>query len=167
MSAIVARHATAANFARYGKVYDLVGNADPDVIWTEGDEWRDGFTRKPLIDGSGHLGMTRGGGVPWNCTAMERHPQTEEAIFCGAEAVVLAVAPASTDSAPHRNAIEAFIITPGQGVVMHRNVWHDACHGVSGPASYYWMAICGLGESPWIPVAGGPVQIRTCEGSGA
>jgi len=164
MSVIVARHVTAENFAGYGKVYDLVDDTDPDVILTKGEGWADGFGRKPLIDGSGHLGMTRGGSAPWNCTAMERHPQTEEAIFCAAEAVVLAVAPASLASAPHRDEVEAFIVSPGQVVVMHRNVWHDACRGVSGPASYYWMAICGLGESPWVPVAGGQLEIRTNEG---
>lgn len=156
----VARPVTAENFARYGKVYDLSGDTDPGVIWTNGDGWDDGFTRTPLIDGSGHLGMTRGGTAPWSCTAMERHPQTEEALFCAAEPIVLAVAPASTADAPHRDAIEAFVIAPGQVVVMHRNVWHDACRGATRPTPYYWMAICGLGESPWVPVQGGARQIR-------
>ncbi|MCR6498238.1 ureidoglycolate lyase [Shinella sp. CPCC 101442] len=165
--AIVARPVAAGNFARYGKVYDLAGDTDRDVIRTNGDGWQDGFTRTPLIDGSGHLGMTRGGSAPWSCTAMERHPQTEEAIFCAAEPVVLAVAPASTADAPHRDEIEAFVIAPGQAVVMHRNVWHDACRGATRPAAYYWMAICGLGESPWIPVAGGPRQVRTTDGPSA
>ena len=56
--------------------------------------------------------------------------------------------------------IEAFVIAPGQVVVMHRNVWHDACRGATRATPYYWMAICGLGESPWIPVAGGPRPIE-------
>lgn len=153
---IFARPVTAENFARYGKVYDLSGDADPKVTWTKGDGWRDGFTRTPLIDGPGHLGITRGSGAPWHCSAMERHPGTEEAIFCAAEPIVLAVAPASDAVAPACDEIEAFVIAPGQAVVMHRNVWHDACRGASGPAPYYWMAICGLGESPWVPVSGGP-----------
>lgn len=158
--ALFARPVTPENFSRYGKVYDLTGDADPLVIWTKGDGWHDGFTRAPLIAGSGHLGITRVGAAPWNCAAMERHPETEEALFCAAEPVVLAVAPASDANAPHRDEIEAFVIAPGQAVVMHRNVWHDACRGVSGPAPYYWMAICGLGESPWVPVAGGPRRIE-------
>lgn len=167
--AVVARPVTAENFSRYGKVYDLTGDIDPQVIWTAGDGWRDGFTRTPLIEGSGHLGITRGGGAPWHCTAMERHPHTEEALFCGAQPIVLAVAPASDADAPHHDEIEAFVIAPGQAVVMHRGVWHDACRGVSGPTPYYWMAICGLGESPWVPVAGGPrlVRAEAEEGSGA
>jgi len=157
--AIIARPVTPDNFERFGRVYDLTGDADPKVVWTAGDGWRDGFTRTPLIDGSGHLGMTRGGGAPWLCTAMERHPGTQEAIFCAAQPIVLAVAPMSDDDAPHRDAIEAFVIAPGQVVVMHRGIWHDACRGVSGPVAYHWMAICGLGESPWVPVAGGPRQV--------
>ncbi|MGD9481549.1 ureidoglycolate lyase [Shinella sp. G-2] len=160
MTPVRARPVTAENFARYGRVYDLADDADPNAIWTQGDGWADGFTRTPLIDGSGHLGMTRGGSAPWPCTAMERHPQTEEALFCAGEPIVLAVAAASKADAPHRDEIEAFVIAPGQVVVMHRNVWHDACRGATRPTPYYWMAICGLGESPWIPVAGGPRQVE-------
>lgn len=157
---IIARPVTSENFSRFGTVYDLTGEADPNAIWTAGDGWRDGFTKTPLIEGSGHLGITRGGGAPWSCTAMERHPSTEEALFCAARPIVLAVAPASDGEAPHRDDIEAFVIAPGQALVMHRGVWHDACRGMSGPVSYYWMAICGLGESPWVPVIGGPRRIE-------
>lgn len=156
---IVARPVTAENFARFGTVYNLADDRDAGVVWTAGDGWTDGFTGKPLIDGAGHLGMTRGGAAPWDCTAMERHPRTEEAIFCAARPVVLAVAPAGETDAPHRDDIEAFVIAPGQAVVMRRGVWHDACRGVSEPAPYYWMAMCGLGESPWVPVAGGPRRV--------
>ena len=166
--AIIARPVTPENFSRFGTVYDLSDDADPKAIWTAGDGWRDGFTRTPLIEGSGHLGITRGGGAPWSCTVMEQHPGSEEALFCAAFPIVLAVAPASAGEAPHRNDIEAFVIAPGQAVVMHRGVWHDACRGISGPTPYYWMAICGLGESPWVPVAGGPrlVLAEAPEGAG-
>lgn len=152
---VVAHLVTPENFARFGTVYDLTNDIDAKAIWTTGDGWRDGFTRTPLIEGAGHLGVTRGGGSPWLCASMERHPGTEEAIFCGAQPVILAVAPASDAHAANSDDIEAFVIVPGQAVVMRRGVWHDACRGVSGPAAYYWMAVCGLGENPWVPVAGG------------
>lgn len=156
---IVAQPATSENFARYGAVYDLQGSADPRVVWTRGQGWTDGFTRTPLIDGSGHLGMTSGGSAPWDCTEMERHHKTEEAIFCAAEPVVLAVAPASDADAPKRADIEAFVISPGQVVVMKRGVWHDACRGAAGPAAYFWMAMCGLEPNAWVPLEDGPLTI--------
>ncbi|MDQ0322369.1 ureidoglycolate lyase [Pararhizobium capsulatum DSM 1112] len=157
---IVARPVTPDNFARFGTVYDLTNDTDPKAIWTAGEGWSDGFTRMPLIEGSGHLGVTRTAAAPWLCAAMERHPGTEEAIFCAAQPIILAVAPASDANAANREDIEAFVIEPGQAVVMRRGVWHDACRGASGPAAYYWMAICGLGESPWVPVAGGPRLVQ-------
>ncbi|MBD9523379.1 ureidoglycolate lyase [Ensifer sp. ENS02] len=166
MNAVHARPVTPDNFSRYGRVYDLTGDTDGKVVWTAGDGWNDGFTKTPLIDGRGHLGFTRGGQAPWDCRAMERHPLTEEAIFCLAEPVVLAVAPASDGEAPDRDEIEAFVVAPGQAVVMDRNVWHDACRGVSGPAPYYWMAVCGLGESPWVAVSGGPIKVSAAAGTG-
>ncbi|MGF6257298.1 ureidoglycolate lyase [Ensifer sp. ZNC0028] len=164
---VAARPVTPENFARFGKVYDLVDDLDAQVIWTTGDGWHDGFTRIPLVEGSPRLGITRAPGAPWSCAAMERHLLTEEAIFCAGEPVVLAVAPASTADAPVAADIEAFIITPGRAVVMHRGVWHDACRGASGPTPYYWMAVCGLGESPWVPVEGGPRQIEVMQGQTA
>jgi len=164
--AVLARPVTAENFSRFGTTYNLTDDLDPKAIWTAGDGWRDGFTAAPLIEGSGHLGITRGGGGPWLCAAMERHLGTEEALFCASQSIVLAVAPASDAEAPHRDDLEAFVIAPGQVVVMHRGVWHDACRGVSGPAPYYWMAICGFGESPWVPVAGGPRLIKAANQEG-
>ncbi|OCP25118.1 MULTISPECIES: ureidoglycolate lyase [unclassified Ensifer] len=165
-AAVLARPVTAENFSRFGTTYDLTDDADPKVIWTAGAGWHDGFTATPLIEGAGHLGITRGGSAPWLCAAMERHPGTEEAIFCASQPIVLAVAPASDAEAPHRDDIEAFVVAPGQAVVMRRGVWHDACRGVSGPTPYYWMAICGLGESPWVPVAGGPRLIKAAAQEG-
>lgn len=167
MIPVVARPVTAENFARYGKVYDLADATDAGVVWTKGDGWDDGFTRTPLIDSPGHLGMTRGSSAPWSCAAMERHPLTEEALFCTAEPIVLAVAPASEAAAPDQSEIEAFIIVPGQTVVMHKNVWHDACRGATRATPYYWMAVCGLVESPWIQVKGGPRQVQINDGPAA
>ena len=157
---VLARPVTAEAFARFGTVYDLAGRTDPKVVWTLGKGWHDGFTKTPLIAGNGHLGMTHGGSAPWHCAEMERHDGTEEALFCAAAPVVLVVAPASSAPVPRRDEIEAFVISPGQAVVMKRGVWHDACRGLSGPTPYFWMAVCGLGASPWIPVEGGPLLIR-------
>lgn len=158
---ILARPVSAGTFARFGAVHDLADDSDAGIVRTDGNGWRDGFTRSPLIAGSGHLGMTQGGSAPWLCAEMERHHETEEALFCAGLPIVLAVAPASSASAPRRDEIEAFVIAPGQAVVMRKGVWHDACRGLSGPTSYYWMAVCGLEASPWVPVEDGPLLIET------
>lgn len=157
---IVARPLTAEGFAPFGRVHDLTGHVAPDVNIMAGDGWSDSYTLRPLIDGLGHLGMTQGPAAPWTCRQMERHPLTEEAVFCATAPIVLAVAPPGTASAPHAGTLAAFIIPPGMVAVMNRGVWHDACRGLHGPTPYYWMAVCGLGQDPWVSVDGGPVEVR-------
>jgi ureidoglycolate lyase len=90
---------------------------------------------------------------------MERHLLTEEALFCAADPIVLAVAAPTEEDHPTAASIRAFVITPGTVVVLHKGTWHDACHGLDGEARYYWMATCGLGNSPWVDVKGGPVLV--------
>ena len=160
MTPIAARPLTAKAFAAFGRVHDLTAPDAPDVLRTEGPDWSDGFTLAPLIDGIGHLGLTRAPAAPWACAMMERHPKTEEALFCAEGPILLAVAPAGPETAPQAALIEAFVIRPGQVAVMNRGVWHDACRGLNGPVAYHWMAICGLGPDPWVPVAGGPRMIE-------
>lgn len=155
-----ARPLTASGFAPYGRVLDLAGTDDPGVRRMSGEDWSDGFTLAPLIDGQGHLGMTQAPAAPWFARQMERHPRTEEALFCAAQPIVLAVAQGGEGAAPVAEAIEAFTIYPGQVAVMNRGVWHDACRGLTGPTPYYWMAICGLGPDPWVEIGGGPVEVR-------
>lgn len=151
---------TAAGFAAFGRVHDLRGRADVGIATANGDGWRESYTLAPLIDGQGHLGMTQGPSAPWDCWQMERHPRTEEALFCAGSPIVLAVAPAGKAPAPQADTLQAFILQPGQVAVMSRGVWHDACRGLNGPALYHWMAICGLGPDPWVAVQGGPVKVQ-------
>lgn len=158
---ILARALSAAAFAPYGRVFDLAAPDSDGIKHMSGDGWTDGFTLSPLIDGRGHLGMTQGPAAPWLARQMERHPKTEEALFCAGAPIVLAVAPGGEAEAPLAGTIEAFVIQPGQVAVMNRGVWHDACRGLNGPTPYYWMAICGLGPDPWVEIAGGPVEVRT------
>ena len=150
---------TAEAFAPFGRVFDLTGIPGEGVMPMPGEGWRDSYTLAPLIDGPAHLGMTQGPSAPWDCRLMERHPRTEEALFCAGTAIVLAVAPAGPAPAPLAQTLRAFLIRPGQVAVMNRGVWHDACRGHQAPTPYYWMATCGLGPDPWVQVSGGPVRV--------
>ncbi|MDQ2067302.1 ureidoglycolate lyase [Xinfangfangia sp. CPCC 101601] len=151
---------TAMAFAPFGRVYDLRGAEDPGVKASSGDGWSDRFIRGSLIDGAGSLGRTVGPSAPWDCHEMERHPLTEEALFCAENPIVLAVAPSGEGTAPLAHEVRGFILRPGQVAVMYRNIWHDACRGLHGPTAYYWMAQTGLGIDPWVEVAGGAVRVE-------
>lgn len=151
---------TATAFAPFGRVFDLRGAAGDAVAAISGEGWTDCYTLRPLINGQGHLGMTHGPAAPWDCCQMERHFRTEEALFCAGEPIVLAVAPPGDPAAPQAATVQAFVLQPGQVAVMAPGVWHDACRGLRGPTFYHWMAVCGFGPDPWVPVDGGPVRVQ-------
>ncbi|MHA6669922.1 ureidoglycolate lyase [Homoserinimonas sp. A447] len=164
MTATTTVHAslvTANDFAPFGRVLVMDAREDTDdIIVTRGDGWVDHRTRLPLIASTGSLGMTIGEPAPFVVRAMERHENTEEALFPTSEAIVLAVAPPDQASAPDSSKVRAFILPPGRAVVLSAGTWHDACHGVSGAVPYYWFASCiDSGTTPWTEVAGGPVTV--------
>ena len=143
------------NFQPYGIFLDLYG--DPEWIkHYTGDGFVDHMTRNPLIDTPAHLGLTVGSAAPCAIRFMEKHSHTQEAILCASDPVILCVATARGDEPPRGEDVRAFRICPGQAVILERNVWHDACHGVHGPAAYYWLASAGESLAAWIEVAGSP-----------
>lgn len=159
MRQVPVRPLSAPAFATYGTYYDL-GEGTGDVVRAEGDGWRDCRTGDPLLTDGGHLGRTLGTPLPANVAAMERHPHTREALFCAAAPVVLAVAAGAGDR-PLGSAVEAFLIEPGDVVVLDEGIWHDACHGLTEPTYYYWHAteLDGVANE-WIALDGGPVTVE-------
>ena len=161
---VVAEALTSEAFAPYGTYFPMTGTPQvPDavgIVRSAGIGWEDSRTEHPLIDLPGSLGVTRGGAAPYAATHMERHMNTQEALFCMREPIILAVAaPAPLDN-PQAGDIRAFVIQPGDVVVLERGVWHDACRGVGREALYYWFAACNDGGPViWMEIAGGPVQI--------
>ncbi|WP_315927240.1 ureidoglycolate lyase [Mesorhizobium sp. SP-1A] len=156
------------DFAPYGRVYDMK-SAEPSkdpatrTIHSQGSGWEDTYTANPLIGSNGSLGFTLGSACPFHSAKMERHLLTEEALFCAADPIVLAVAAPTAEDFPSAENIRAFVIEPSTVVVLNKGTWHDACHGVDREARYYWMATCGLGASPWVEVEGGPVLVTAPE----
>lgn len=150
----------AAAFAPFGKVFEMGPSSDPDghIVLTDGPDWSDAYTHDPLLGTNASLGMTRSGGTPFEVRQMERHPNTQEALFCADAAIVLVVAPAGPEAHPDAAALRAFSIPPGTVAVMDPGTWHDACRGLHGPAAYYWMATVRTGTE-WRDVAGGPVSV--------
>lgn len=162
---ITATDIAGAEFAPFGRVLVMapthgVDVTPPDLVVSHGDQYDDCRTRDPLISTNGSLGMTLGSATPCRTARMERHFHTEEAIFCLADPVVLVVAPATGDDAPNAADVRAFIIRPGIVAVMRAGTWHDACHGIDQPATYYWQATCRDDiVSAWVEIEGGPVTV--------
>ena len=150
---------TPAAFAPFGQILDLVAGGGDALVRTDGPGWQDCYTRAPLIGTNGSLGLTRSGGMPFDLHQMERHPNTQEALFCLDAPIVLAVAPAGAQPQPEIADIRAFVIPKGVAVVLEAGTWHDGCRGLDGPVAYYWMATVGTGTE-WRDVAGGPVTIE-------
>jgi ureidoglycolate lyase len=158
---VTARTPDAASFAPFGRVLTPHADPRPDMVVTNGSGWSDAYTREALVRENPHLGMTAAPGMPFTSTVMERHANVEEALLPTASAVVLAVAAPTDTDAPRAEDVRAFVIAPGTVVVLNPGIWHDACRGVEGPTSYYWLSSCAdAGSSPWTPIAGGPVEVR-------
>lgn len=151
---------SAAAFAPFGRVLAMAepGLPDANIVRTDGPGWSDAYTRDPLLATNASLGMTRSGGTPFEVRQMERHPNTEEALFCAEAPIVLVVAAAGPEANPDASALRAFSIPPGTVAVMKPGTWHDACRGLHGPATYYWMATVRTGTE-WRDVDGGPVPV--------
>ena len=160
--AITAEALTAESFAPYGRIVAFDGSA-PELVRTAGSvgsDWTDAYDERPITRETPSLGMTSAPGAPFVSTVMERHANVEEALLPAGRAIVLAVAEASAATAPAADDVRAFLIPPGAAVVLTPGTWHDACRGVDGPTSYYWLASCvDSGSSPWTPLAGGPVGV--------
>ena len=131
------------------------------VVSARGDGWTDLATKHPLLGMPPHLGLTVGSPAPFVTRRMERHLLTEEAILCTDAPIVLAVAPASAADAPAAADVRAVVLEPGDVVVLAEGTWHDACHGVRGEARYYWLAREVAGDTVWVDLVNGPVEV-TC-----
>lgn len=155
----------AVDFQRFGRVVNLAASG-PEVVEDHGAEWTDRHTRGPLLDLPGRLGITTGPPLTSPLTAMERHTHTREALFCLAESVVLAVAPADLD-VPIGSEVVAVVIRPGDVVVLDEGVWHGPCWGLHGPTPYYWYAAVDDSRvTVWEPIVDGPIRVHADGGDG-
>lgn len=146
------------DFSKYGTYYPM--NEKTSNVWhSQGEGWTDSRTNKPLIDTPGSLGFTLGSPAPCSVHTMERHLHTQEALFCLADPIVVALANSGDSEQPHVTDIEAVIISPGEVIVLNNGIWHDACHGLKQSAHYYWMATESEESAEWVEITGGPITL--------
>ena len=81
--------------------------------------------------------------------------------MCAGEPIAFLVSAAGSE-VPEADNVQAFILNPGQVVVLHRGSWHSPAFGIHGPAAYYWMAEAYDGEPTiWKAIDGGPVKLAS------
>lgn len=153
--------ATAENFKPYGKLHEI----HPDKMRKGTGGWSAWTAPGCIMDDICNIGITYVKGLPYIVDSMECHNPTQEVQVCGNKPIVLAVA----DSAPYPQAsgadpaaIRAFIIRPGQVVVLNRGIWHDACRSAADDGEecyYYFLAHSGLEPADFYPIMGEPVEV--------
>lgn len=147
------------DFSPYGVYYDMKNNPEI-VLHSKGEGWEDHMTKTPILDTPAHLGYTLGEKAPYEIKKMEKHSHTKEAMFCASEPVVVALAKNGNGRAPKAENIVAVILHPGDMIVINRNVWHDACHGINKQSYYYYIATAGKQPAEWIDIEGERVIVE-------
>lgn len=147
------------DFSKYGKYYNMK-HGTKDTANTRGDSFTDVRTISPLIKSIGNLGFTLGSQLPPKTCKMERHLHTQEALFCLSDPIVITIANGGGNEHPLASDVEAFIVSPGEVVVLNKGVWHDACHGFDKAVYYYWMATEREDvENEWVDISHGPIEV--------
>ena len=146
------------DFTEYGFYYNMLDDKH-DVMHCQTDVFEDPMTRSPLIDAPAHLGYTIGQSAPYVLQSMEKHDHTMEALFCMSEPVIVCFAKSRGTLPPQAEDVRSVILRQGDVIVLARNIWHDAGHGVGKPASYYYLASRGASPAEWVSVEGPAVNV--------
>lgn len=157
MREIRAERITKENFAPYGRYYNLY-----DERKTVTEDFESYMVRELHVDEPMNFGITVCRAGDFDSVSMERHFLTEEPQFCGDGEMVLTVADSDPEKWPLEEDIRAFILKPGDMVVLAKGIWHDANHGIDKDTLYYFMATNkapNSRETEWVAVKPEPVHV--------
>ena len=154
MNTIKAKPITADSFAAYGDILDAEGEADR--IINQGNCGR--YHDRALMDFSdGRAGISifkaKARALPYTLDMMERHPLGSQAFVPMSDAGFLVIVAADDNGVP--STPEAFLTAPGQGINIHRNVWHGVLTPLSEPGLFAVIDRIGNGanlEEHWFDV---------------
>ena len=143
------------NFGRFG-VFTRV--TDNDCF--RGDGWKCWLTSDVCMDQPAHFGVTYVKTYPpYEVASMERHTKTKELMVCGEKPVVVALADSDPSGRAKADDIQAFILEPGEIMVINKAIWHDACRGFDGETHYYFLSLETDEPAVFLPLDGGPVEV--------
>ena len=136
MIEIIATPLTAEAFAPYGDVLEAVG--EPDKIINAGfcGRWHDKAQLDFGPDGRAGISVFQAEPrtLPYTLDLVERHPDGSQAFIPMSRDSWL-VTVADDDSGKPAN-IKAFIVRAGQGINLHRGIWHGVLTPLSAPGLF-------------------------------
>lgn len=147
------------DFSEYGIYYNMLED-QRNIMHCKTNEYEDHMTRLPLIDTPGHLGYTIGQSAPYILKSMEKHDHTREALFCTSDPIIVCFAKSRDELSPRAEEVRAVILRQGDVIVLERNIWHDAGHGMGRPTTYYYLASRGVEPAKWVNIAGDEVKVK-------
>lgn len=134
---IKAVRADRENFLRFGRFEDV-----KSFECFRGQGWQCWLTDQVCMNQPAHFGMTYvKTAPPYEVVTMERHTKTEELMVCGDGPIVVALADSDPAGQAKTEDIQAFILYPGEIIVIRKGIWHDACRALTGETFYYFLSL--------------------------
>ena len=152
-SSLTAVPLTADAFAPFGEVLEVAG--PPDKIINQGKCGR--FHDRARLDfGGGAAGISlfqaELRATPYLLDLLERHPLGSQAFVPMSQSRFLVTVAEDAGGVP--GPVRAFIARAGQGINLHRNVWHGVLCPLDGAGLYAVIDRIGEGnnlEEYWLP----------------
>lgn len=156
---VTAQPLDAAAFQPYGEIFAPLPGEPADAL---GDGWQCWY---PLgtLDGqiAWQVGLVRSEARRRTIVEMERHLERPEWVFALDQALIQGVALShpSTPSQPDIASFKAFILQPGQGVLIQKGVWHAVGLPAAEESLFYGFALAketpdAQENSGWVAFAG-------------
>lgn len=135
MKTIKAENPTVKNCAPYGTFTRLT-----DYETFRGEGWECWMTEGLCMDQPGKLSQCYcEETLPFTLKKMYRSPG-QKLLVCSLQNMVVTVAPRNDGMKPEETEIKAFVMKPGEILLLQSGVWYDICRGVDEPAEYYELS---------------------------
>ncbi|MDE2647121.1 MAG: ureidoglycolate lyase [Paracoccaceae bacterium] len=138
---------TLENFKPYGDILD--SNGTPDKLIN--NNFCERYHDKALLDfQNGRAGISIFNAtprdLPYECTMLERHPYGSQAFIPMSENPFLIIVASNSNSEKPTDP-QAFITNSGQGINIHKNIWHGVLTPLTLPGLFAVIDRIGPGKN--------------------
>ncbi|SDD33430.1 ureidoglycolate lyase [Paracoccus isoporae] len=145
-STITAQDLTPEAFAPFGEVLDASGTAEKFINQGRCARHHD-RAKLDFTDGQAGISLFKSelAEMPYRLELLERHPLGSQAFIPMSQSRFLVTVAPDAGGVP--GAVQAFIARAGQGVNLHRNVWHGVLCPLDGAGLYAVVDRIGAGSN--------------------